>query len=156
MSANQIRIQLPEAYYTLFNAKRSGKPEVIVVNEALLSFQHIEIFPWHLEVTIHAREVEQGGMPTAEESEILFAVGDRIEQAIEGTNAIFLARSTWDGLREISFRVHDPEVADATLKSLLAQKPVVRPWAYEMQADPEWNLAAYVFKLFPTASGLDG
>lgn len=36
----QIRIELPEPHYTLFDAVRSGKPEIIVVNDALLAFRH--------------------------------------------------------------------------------------------------------------------
>jgi|SRR6267142_274604 len=151
----QIRIELPEPHYTLFDAQRSGKPEIIVVNDALLCFQHTEIFPWHLEITIDATDLAQNGMPTPQESKVLFEIGDKIEKAIEGTNALFLSRSTWDGCREISFRVHDPEVANTTLQSLLREKPTVRPWAYEMKSDPEWALAAYVFKLFPLARGQD-
>lgn len=94
-------------------------------------------------------------MPTSEESKVLFAMGDRMEKAIEGTNALFLSRSTWNGCREISFRVHDPQVANATLQELLKEKPSIRPWEYEMKSDPEWALAAYAFKLFPLAKGQD-
>jgi hypothetical protein len=94
-------------------------------------------------------------MPTPEESKILFEIGDKIESAIEGSNALFLARSTWDGLRQLSFRVHDPELANDTLQSLLAIKPHARFWEYRMHEDPEWAEAAYIFKLFPLANGLD-
>lgn len=150
-----VRIVLPEPHYTLFNTQRSGQPEVICVNDALLAFEHAQVFPWHLEVTIHARELGENGMPTPEESEALTALGDRIETLIEGRNALFLARSTWNGLRQLLFQVHDPEIADAALRTLLDSGPQPRPWEYRMHADPEWTEAGHVFKLFPLASGHD-
>jgi hypothetical protein len=151
----KIRITVPEPHYTLFNSVRSDLPEVIVVNDALLAFQHTDIFPWHLEVTIQAEELAGEGMPTPEESKLLFEIGDKIESAIEGKNALFLARGTWDGLRQLSFRVHDPEQANDALKSLLANKPHARFWEYRMRSDSEWLEAGYIFKLFPLASGED-
>ena len=155
MTENHVRIVLPEPHYTLFDSHRNDLPEVIVVNDALLSFQHPEIFPWHLEVNIQAEELAERGMPTSHESKLLFEIGGKIESAIEGKNALFLARSTWDGLRQLSFRVHDPELANDTLQSLLADKPHTRFWEFRMHHDPEWQGAGYIFKLFPLANGTD-
>lgn len=155
MTENRVRIVLPEPHYTLFDSNRDDLPEIIVVNDALLSFQHPEIFPWHLEVNTQAEELAQKGMPTQEESKLLFEIGDKIESAIEGRNALFLARSTWGGLRQLSFRVHDPELANDTLQSLLADKPHTRFWEFRMHHDPEWHEAGCIFKLFPLANGTD-
>jgi hypothetical protein len=152
---DHIRIIVPEPHYTLFNTSRNDLPEVIVVNDALLAFQHTEIFPWHLEVTIQAEALADEGMPTPDESKLLFEIGDTIESAIEGKNGLFLARSTWDGQRQLSFRVHDPEQANDALLSLLANKPHARFWEYRMHSDPEWLEAGYIFKLFPLANGAD-
>jgi len=126
-----------------------------VVNDALLAFRDIEIFPWHLEVTIEARELAEQGMPTPEESRLLFDIADEIEGEVVGHNALFLARSTWNGLRQLLFQVHDPEVAHAALQTLLSSKEHERPWEYRMHHDPTWSDAGYVFKLFPLASGPD-
>jgi hypothetical protein len=150
-----VRVVIPEPHYTLFDSNRDDLPEVIVVNDALLSFQHTEVFQWHLEVNIQAEELAEKGMPTPEESKALFEIGDRIESVIEGKNALFLARSTWNGLRQLSFRVHDPELANDTLQSLLADKPHTRFWEFRMHHDPEWHEAGYIFKLFPLANGPD-
>ena len=155
MKDNHVPIVLPEPNYTLFDSNRNDFPEVIVVNEALLAFQHPEIFPWHLEVNIQAEELAEKGMPTPEESKLLFEIGDKIESAIGGKNALFLARSTWNGLRQLSFRVHDPELANDTLQSLLADKPHTRFWEFRMHHDPEWQEAGCIFKLFPLANGTD-
>lgn len=150
-----VRIVVPEPHYTLFNTTRTELPEVIVVNDALLGFAHTNIFPWHLEITIDAKSLAEHGMPTPDESAVLFKLGDELEEALVGYNAIFLARSTWNGFRQLSFRVHDPEVADPLLRQLVAADHPVRPWDYRMHHDPEWVEPGYFFKLFPLASGLN-
>ena len=155
MTNSRVDIVVPEPHYTLFNSTRDDLPEVIVVNDALLAFQHHEIFLWHLEVNIQAEDLADKGMPTPEESQLLFEIGDKIESAVEGRNSLFLARSTWDGLRQLSFRVHDPELANDTLQSLLADKPHTRFWEYRMHHDPEWQEAGCIFRLFPLANGPD-
>lgn len=162
MRQRTVTIQVPEPHYTLFNATRSGLPEIIVVNDALLSFPHIEIFAWHLCVTLQAKELIENGMPSPEESALLFEIGDEIEQVVlagrtenNGENALFLARSTWNEQRELLFQVHDPEIAHLGLQSLLNDRHWPREWDYRMEQDSEWSSAAYVFQLFPRANGCD-
>ena len=155
MKDHIVRVVAPEPHYTLFDSNRDDLPEVIVVNDALLSFRYTNVFQWHLEVNIQAEELADKGMPTPEESKVLFELGDRIESAVEGKNALFLARSTWNGLRQLSFRVHDPESANDTLQAILADKPNTRFWEFRMRHDPEWHEAGYIFKLFPLAKGSD-
>jgi hypothetical protein len=156
MSGDVVSVQIPEAHYTLFNVTRGDLPEVIVVNDALLSFRDPQVFQWHLEVYIDAVDLIENRMPSPEESAILFEVGDRIEERITGRNALFLARSTWNATRELSFRVHDPEEANAVLQTLLNEQPHRRHWEYVMRHDPDWELAANIFRLFPMAGGLSG
>jgi len=137
-------------------------PEVIVVNDALLTFAHAEIFPWYLRVTLEARELIENGMPSEPESKLLFTIGDEIEGVVlsgltehGGANALFLARSTWNELRELRFQVHNPEITHAALQELLSGKSWERQWNYEMFSDPKWECAGYVFQLFPLAHGPD-
>src|ERR1700748_1384459 len=107
---------IPEPHYTLFDSTRDDLPEVIVVNGALLAFRRTDAFPWHLRIRIEATDLGNNGMPTPAESALLYEVGDEIEAAILGgrterdsKNALFLARSTWNGLRELHFQIHDAE-----------------------------------------------
>jgi uncharacterized Zn finger protein (UPF0148 family) len=158
-----VRFEIPEPRYTLFNSQREDLPEVIVVNETLLSFQWTQVFQWHLHLRIEVEKVAERGMPTAEESSVLFEVGDRIEQVVMdgrtekgASNALFLARSTWNGLRELHFRIHDPELTEQALKDLIASGSHRRQWHYQMTDDPDWTEASRIFQLFPTANGLDG
>jgi hypothetical protein len=153
MSNEYIRIALPDPIYTIFNTSKARLPAVVVVNEALISFPHTDVFPWHLDVTIEASTLAENGMPSTEESAVLLEIGDRIEAAIVGQNALFLARVTWNGIRQILCRVHDPKVADTVLQRLLAERPTIREWRYDMKHDGEWALAGPFFQLFPLAKG---
>ena len=150
-----VTISIPEPHYTLFNTTRSDLPAVVVVNSALLSFVHTDIFPWHLEVTIDAVLLAENGMPTPDESAILFELGDSIENALVGYNALFLARSTWNGFRKLSFRVHNPKVANDQLQKIITVETPLRQWDYHMEQDTEWLQAGYLFKLFANTSGLN-
>jgi hypothetical protein len=160
--SEQVRIELPKDHYTLFNATRDGLPEVICVNDALLSFVHTDIFPWHLRVRLDAKELADNGMPTPEENKLLFAMGDRIEEIVLGgrtsfgaRNAMLLARSTWNELRELYYCVHDPEITHGALQTLLDSEHHERYWEYRMSHDPEWSEASWIFRLFPIANGAD-
>jgi Family of unknown function (DUF695) len=155
MRGESRRIVVPDAHYTLFNAQRGGLPEVIVVNDALLTFAHNDIFPWHLRVRLEAEDLADNGMPSTAESGILFEIGDEIEKTVlsgvtsnGAANALFLARSTWNELRELYFMVHDPEIAHPALQALLKSRDWSRAWEYEMAEDRAWEKAGYIFQLF--------
>jgi len=155
-----IRIEPPEPIYTLFNTTRKDLPEVVVVNEALLGFEHIELFPWYLSVEVDYTEFADNEMPTPDESELLNTICDQIEPIVlegrtefDAVNSLFLARSTWGGIRELAFQVHDPEIAHQSLQSLLKSQDWARAWQYEMRHDSNWHDAGYFFKLFPLAQG---
>lgn len=159
---DQITISLPEPHYTLFNAKRDGLPEVIMVNDALLGFQHTKVFAWYLCISMEAKELIDNGMPSERESKLLFDLGDEIESTVlrgrtvrGAENAMFLARSTWNEQRELTFQVHDPEVAHLALQTLLQSRKWEREWNYRMENDPAWEKASFVFQLFPQARGCD-
>jgi hypothetical protein len=160
--SREIRITLPQPHYTLFDCQRNQLPEIILVNDSLLSFKHLDVFPWHLRIEIDAKELVLNGMPSPVESEVLDSFGDHLEAIVlsgrtdrGGENALFVARSTWNGLRQLLYQVHDPEIAHAVLQPQLKIKPSVRPWEYEITHDLEWKNAANVFQLFPQAKGRD-
>ena len=155
-----VTLDIPEPYYSLVKTTRGGLPEIIVINSALLTFRHIEIFPWHLKVTMFAEHLIENGMPAPDESNLLFEIADRIEREVlevttenGAVDALFLARSTWNESRELYFRVHDPEPMDEALKSMVERKTWHdRSWRYEMTHDPEWVEAAHVFQLLSPAA----
>jgi hypothetical protein len=73
-----VTLDLPEPHYTLVSCTRDGLPEVISINSALLAFKHPDIFPWHLKVTMFAEHMIENGMPSPDESKLLFKIADRI------------------------------------------------------------------------------
>jgi hypothetical protein len=159
MRQREVLVRIPKPDFTLFNARRDELPEVIVVNGALKDFEQKEVFPWYLRISIDAKELIENGMPAPEENELLFEIGDEIERVVlggrtknNGENALFIARGTWNGLRELRYQIHDPEIANDSLQSLLQSRDWPRPWEFEMKCQPDWKNAGYAFRLFTLAA----
>ncbi|NGZ88630.1 DUF695 domain-containing protein [Duganella aceris] len=160
-ATDQVEISIPDEVEELFNVRRDGLPEVIAINEGLLSFPHHSIFPWYLCITLEAQYLIDNGMPSPRESELLFEMVDELSLVVMGgrtmsgsVNALFLARSTWNGKRELYYYVHDPKVVHGKLQQALNSKTWHREWSYRMEFDKEWEKATYIFQVFPQASGL--
>jgi hypothetical protein len=152
MSDDFVEIEYPEPEYALFETSLEGMPAIVVVNAALQSFPHPDVFAWHLSIQINANKMAEQGMPTSEESEVIGAVGDEIEKVVlADSNALFLARQTWNGTRHLIYLVHDPDRANDALQVLLAQPTSKREWDFRMDHDPSWSLAAPYLALFESA-----
>ena len=153
MSPETVTIEYPEAIYSLFDTARDGLPAVVVVNAALKEFPHRDVFPWHLSVVIEATELANRGMPTRPEYLVLDALGDLIDDTVlETRNAILLARETWNGQRELLYRVNDPEVAAQALQTLIDRGGQSREWEFRMVGDIDWAHAAPYLSLFESAT----
>jgi len=156
MSDTRITIEYPQPVYSLFNTSRADLPAVVVVNAKLQDFAHRDLFPWHLSVLITPIVLAEQGMPTREEGVVLGAVGDEIEAAVTGDrNALFLARATWNGRRQLLFQVHDPKVADGALQQLISRGSQQREWEFLMEHDASWSSAEPYLSLFVSADGAD-
>ena len=162
MTDHTVRLVVPEPQLVIVDADRAGLPAVLVLNEALLSFAHFALFPWHLRVVLEAADLAEHGMPTSDESRLLFSIGDHIEAAVVGCqtetggkNALFLARVTWNAERELHFQVHNPEIANQLLQRIVESEHWERHWRYEMRFDEDWSAAAPFFQLLASAHGVD-
>jgi hypothetical protein len=154
MSVSRITVEYTEPIYSHFNTSRGDLPAVVGVNAALREFKHRDLFPWHLSVLITPQALAEQGMPTGEECLVLDAVDDEIEAVVTGDrNAFFLARETWNGRRQLLFRVHDPEVADRFLQQLISRGSQQREWEFLMEYDAYWSFAAPYLSLFTSARG---
>jgi hypothetical protein len=133
--------QLPAPHYTLIETSRGQDPAIVVVNSALRTFDGREQFPWHLSIVISCQFLGDKGMPTAEENQVLYSLEDGISKVllVDG-NAVFLARVTCRGERELLYRVRDPEAANDQLEQLVSSASP-RPWEYRIEEDSEWQLA---------------
>jgi hypothetical protein len=133
---------IPPPHYTLIETSRGDDPAIVVVNSALRSFDQREFFPWHLSVSITCKDLGQNGMPTSEESTALYQVEDEISNLLmERNNAVFLARVTCQGQRELAYRIGDPEIANQALQQLVSASSSLREWEYRMEHDEAWELA---------------
>lgn len=139
----------PPPHYSLFDTSRGDDPAVVVVNSALRRFDDQPEFPWHLELTIECKLLGARGMPTSEEIGVLEHLEDAISAPLTANaNAMFLSRVTCRGLRELTYRVHDPEVANDILSQFIDTGEALREWDYRMVHDAAWDLAQPVFGLF--------
>lgn len=152
MSTSGDPIKYPEPVYSLFDTSREELPAVVVVNSALRQFLRRDFFPWHLSVLITPRALAEHGMPTREEYAILDRVCDEVDVAVtDDGNALFLARETWNGRRQLLFRVHDPEVADSSLQRLISRSSPQREWEFLMEHDAAWSFSEPYFSLLQGA-----
>lgn len=97
---------------------------------------------------IQLEELVDNGMPSAEEKAIVEEFGDWLDVEIkrentEKSNALFLARITWNGTTEIIWRVYNAEITNELLKDLLKKKNYDRPFDYRIDPDKEWKLAEW-------------
>jgi hypothetical protein len=138
---------MPAPHYSLIETSRGEDPAIVVVNSALRLFTHRDQFPWHLEVSIQCKLLGDKGMPTPQENQVLYQLEDALEGHLRvGENAVFLARVTCRGKRELSYRVRAPKIADDHLSRLVSEL-TSREWEYRMEHDAQWKLAAPVLEL---------
>ncbi|MCR9093288.1 MAG: DUF695 domain-containing protein [bacterium] len=147
MKSNEVQIALPDERYTLIEYEVQRKPAVATVNSALVGFAHRDIFRWHLSLIVDFSDLIENDMPSESEREIVDAFGDELDAGLKAPpelpNALFLARMTWNGTRQLLYRIYDPEQANAYLQSVIAEKKHPRPIDYRMEDDPEWRHAKW-------------
>src|SRR5690606_8079643 len=127
-------------HYSVLNFRQEDLPGVAVVNSALRDFEPKEVFAWHLSIMLDLEDLVDNGMPSENEVDVIDNYGDFLDDMIKGKNkekpnALFLARITWNGTRELIWRVYDPEIADKFLKDLIAEGNQVREFDYRMDND---------------------
>lgn len=133
---------IPKPYYTLINTTKGEDPAVVVVNSSLRNFEDREAFSWHLKLNIDCKFIGANGMPTPSEVEILQGLEDDISTALQAEqNAVFLARITCRGARDLLYRVQDPAAANTALQQLISKPSQLREWDYRMEQDVGWELA---------------
>ena len=141
------RVNIPEEHYRLIEFQQEELPGVGVVNSALREFEPKAVFAWHLSLMIQLEELVDNGMPSRAEQEVVDLFGDSLDAEFKGTpekpNALFLARITWDGTRELIYRVYDPGPPHDFLTRMMAEKSHPRPFDYRIDNDPEWELARW-------------
>ena len=145
---NQFQVVIPEEHYSIIEFIQEDLPGVGVVNSALKNFEPKEVFGWHLSVVMDLDELIENGMPSTKEREVIDPFGENLDvllkgENIEKPNALFLARITWNKTRELIWRIHDPEIANAVLREITANNSSPREFDYRIDPDNEWQLAEW-------------
>lgn len=135
---------LPKELHVLVELRQRKLPGFATVNLALKEFEPKKFFSWHLSVLIRCVQLVDDRLPSPQEQDLLYEFEDRLHLLIQAEdNALFLARVTHDAYREIIWRVHDPERANATLRSILKAKSYPREFEFRIDDDPSWDKARW-------------
>ena len=136
------RFRIPRESLLVVQAESEGLPDIHVVNQALDAVAGSPVLRWHLSIIIGLEEHHENGLPTPAEQEVLSALIAEFRRRLEADdNAALLASVTWNGTRQVVFRVRDPERANAYLTTVVEAPSPKRPLDYRMEDDPTWALA---------------
>lgn len=144
-----FRVIIPDEKISLVEFRQKDMPGLAAINSALRDFEPKLVFAWHLSVMVRFKDLMEGnGMPSRAERAIVDPFGDGLDAQFKGPatkkpNALFLARITWNGTRELIYRVFDPEPANGFLQEMIAAKSYPRDFDFRIDHDPEWKLAEW-------------
>jgi hypothetical protein len=148
----EFKVIIPDEMYTIVEYKRDNLPAIMVINSALVDFEPKEVFSWNLSILIQFNELADNGMPAKNETDLIESfenyLFDNLKDDKKKPNALFFARITWNGTREIIYRVYDPEIANNLLQNIINDKKYPREFDYRMEADEGWKLNKVYFDLF--------
>jgi len=138
---------VPGDSYVAIQAESDGLPDIWLVNQALDALAPRAAFGWHLSIIIDMAEHSEHWLPTKAEQAVLAGLGESFRSHLQaGGNAVMLASITWNGTRQLVFRVRDPERANAYLTSVVEDPSPIRPLEFRMEGDPRWALAEQYLK----------
>jgi hypothetical protein len=140
----EYRVVIPDEVFAILEWQDEGLPAICVVNQSLANFEPKVVFGWHLSIILTCQHLADKGMPTHEEQQILDQFGADLDQHLKANgNALFLARITWNGTRQLLYRVYDPEFANLYLTGIIEAESQVREFDFRMEHDEAWNYAKY-------------
>lgn len=143
-----FKVIIPEEYYQIIEFKQDNLPGIAVINANLKNFQPKKVFSWHCSIMIHFENLVDSGMPSVEDRTLVEEFEEFLDEEIKGENevkpnALFLGRITWNGTRELIWRVFNPETTNELLKDFIEKKNYDRPFDYRIDADENWSLAKW-------------
>jgi hypothetical protein len=148
----EYKVIIPEEKYTIVEYKQENLPAIMVMNVSLLKFEPKEAFSWNLSILIQFNELNNNGMPAKEETDLIIPFEECIDVQLKGTdknkpNSLFLARITWNGTRELIYRVYDPENVNNYLQKIIKNKNYPREFDFRMEYDEKWKLNEWFLEL---------
>lgn len=130
--------------FAIVSFEGDSLPAIGMFNERLVNFADKTDFPWNCSVVVRCREVNEVGLPTDAEAEVLSAFEDALNEKIiedkANLNAIFFGWLNWNSTRELIWKVKNPEPVAAYLQSVIADKNAIREIDFKIENDKEWKL----------------
>ncbi|WKK82943.1 DUF695 domain-containing protein [Marivirga arenosa] len=148
LQPSEVRVSFPEEVFSTIEFNKDDLPGIGIITSSLKDFEHKHIFPWHLSIVLQYNELIENGMPSIQEREETDTFCEHLEELLKGENqdkpnGLFIGRFTWNGTREMIWKIHDPEIADKELKQIIDSGSHPRPFDYRMEEDPEWKLSKW-------------
>jgi len=143
-------VRIPDGLYELRTFTAEELPCITGVNIGLADLEAKVVFGWHLSVIFNFNDIADNGMPSPTEVEDVKPWEDELDKVFIGDigkpNALFLGRVTWNGTRELMYRVFEPEPIHQYLAGIIEAKSHPRWFGYRIDPDSEWELALWLFE----------
>ncbi len=129
----------------------------IIIDLGVESLAPVKELPFLFSFKVLANEIMENRFPTAEESEVLYNIGDEVDAELKKINSLFAGCLLCDGIREIFYYVDNTvdfkEIIDKIMESYSTHK-----YKCGVVEDENWEL--YLNALMPNdyeyQAGLDG
>lgn len=146
---NERKMVLPEEGFTIIQYSDKGLPGFGAINFNLKGFGNKEFFGWFCSLIIQYDNVRPDGLPVEEEMTATRDFEEKVCEMITGNdkrhpNVLFLGDLTWNGTRQMMWRVSDPEPVHALLGNIINRGDYPRHFSYEIVKDPEWEQTAFI------------
>ncbi len=145
------QITLPEESLSIVTFEIDSLPAIAVIDAALTDFEHKKSFEWHCSLIVECKELAENGMPSPAEMEVLNAFEDELSKGLAGEgelpNAIFFARITHNGTRQLIWKVSNPKQAYDYLANVMKEDQYPRNFEFVIERDVDWEKTEKLAKM---------
>lgn len=137
-------VTIPEESFSVVTYTVDEMPAVASINAALANYEHKKYFEWNCSLIVECKELVENGMPSPAEIELLDKFEDELTQNLAGDgeipNAIFFARITRNGSRQLIWKVHLPKQAYDYLAGVMQSDKYPRNFEFVIERDVDWKM----------------
>jgi uncharacterized protein (TIGR01619 family) len=134
-----------------FFIKRIGdKSASIFLNLGLKEIAPVASFNKRISIFIEMQTILPNGLSSSEENETLWKIEDILVESLENKHAIYIARMTHNGRRDIFFYAQNDEILlDKAISDSMVKFPSYQ-YSYKIEDDNEWDF--YLNFLYPNST----
>lgn len=144
----EFRVIIPKEEYQIIEFKQDKLPGIGVINKSLYEFEPKIVFSWHCSIMLDFENLIENGMPSSNDRTKAEEFENYLDDKIKGENkekpnALFLGRITWNGTRELIWRVYNPELVNDLLQNIISNKTYPLKFDFRIDNDKEWKLSEW-------------